>query len=75
MGDVIRYCKKCGAELPTDYRHKKCEFCRHENAGFWRKAGEAVLVGVGLVIAVGTAVAQHNSDNDSADSENDNDEV
>lgn len=35
--DNTRVCKKCGAELPADYEYDKCDNCRRETAGFWRK--------------------------------------
>ena len=32
MDEGLKKCKKCGIELPQDYRHKKCNNCRNNLA-------------------------------------------
>lgn len=43
-----RVCKKCQKPLPNGYKHKKCEYCRNE---------QAQVVKNGLKAAVGVAGA------------------
>ncbi|HFH9952179.1 TPA: hypothetical protein ACGPAW_001127 [Streptococcus suis] len=43
-------CKKCGKNLPKDYKHKKCEHCINKALGGIRKAGK-VMGGIALTAA------------------------
>ncbi len=38
----VRYCKKCGCELVSTNKHKKCENCRNRKYGTIKK----IFIGV-----------------------------
>ena len=64
-----RVCKKCGTELPSDYKYNKCDSCRRKKAKIIRE-GLMFLAGLcGTVLAVWA-----NSDGNGPFGDNDDEE-
>lgn len=42
-------CKKCGRNLPTNYKYKKCESCRNKNIQGLKRIGK-VIGGIAVTI-------------------------
>lgn len=49
----IRYCKKCGCELVSTNKHKRCDNCRRERNAIIRKVGAFGSVVLLLIVAKG----------------------
>lgn len=49
----VRYCKKCGCELASDSKHKKCDNCRSKVATTIRRGFGAIG---SIAVAVVTVV-------------------
>lgn len=73
--DNIKKCKKCGTELPDDYKYDMCDNCRRENAGILRKivfgiggllAAVLAFVGVSQQSKISSQSADTNQDDESA---------
>jgi len=47
-----KQCKKCGRPLPENYKHKKCENCRNQEAKAWKDSGKVAL---GVAALIGSA--------------------
>ena len=53
----IRYCEKCGKQLPEDYEEKICEHCRSTKIQKAKKVmGTVVTTGL-VIVATGVRVA------------------
>lgn len=74
MSDIIHVCKKCGTELPTNYKHKKCEYCRRENIASLKRSIKSIVPVFIAGFLVGSAVGKNNKDNKS-DTDDQNDET
>lgn len=48
---MIRYCKKCGCELRSDNKSKKCDNCKRKDRKGLRNVG-GVIIGILTVIPV-----------------------
>ena len=53
---MIKYCEKCGKEIPQNNKNDQCENCQNKKNGNIRKIGEVALGLVGTIVSIGLLV-------------------